>query len=361
MVNFFRIFQEYSHGNIDGKKTDGYIWSVYRNCQVGQLVLMLYGQHNKKEAVMNNQYMNNMRCWGMKVMVVVGVAGVVGVATTTASADLYKITITSTVEYNQIRDGIWGSVLPGDKVVESFLVDSEVFVNDDTYPTRGYLIIEDSFEISIADIPTDFPVPYPYDQTPYFVIRDNDPAADGFYLSSATDWPWGVFVNEAGKIDEFLTSVFEASYYEGKLNSLNIEDAVGNYYVGGGILSYYNGITDAGIDIVGMVWNNLEISPLGPVLEVTGVCPGNMDFTVKYATVGGKVGYAYGMQAGATNVPGCPGVSVEINNARLAGVATADANGIAVLNGYVPSAGCGKVLVQAVDRGSCTVTNVVIP
>ena len=78
------------------------------------------------------------------------------------------------------------------------------------------------------------------------------------------------------------------------------------------------------------------------------------------AEPGRTVHYAFGLNPGSTPVPGCPGAFVAIANAQLAGSATADEHGFARLNVSVPNAAAGRaVLLQAVDRADCAVSNFV--
>ncbi|MBL1216633.1 MAG: hypothetical protein D8M59_03980 [Planctomycetes bacterium] len=96
----------------------------------------------------------------------------------------------------------------------------------------------------------------------------------------------------------------------------------------------------------------------GLSLVVTGDCPGIMTLTVSGATPGAWVGFGYGSSQGQTTVPGCPGVFVDIQNAKKAGKARADANGEAVLQGRAPSSACGRIIVQAADLDACSTSNV---
>ncbi len=93
-------------------------------------------------------------------------------------------------------------------------------------------------------------------------------------------------------------------------------------------------------------------------LTNSGACPGVVTLSVSNATPGGRVGFAYGRDPGLTPVPNCPGLVVDLNAARLAGVATADANGNASLSGTVVEPLCGSVLAQAVDVATCRKSNV---
>jgi hypothetical protein len=113
----------------------------------------------------------------------------------------------------------------------------------------------------------------------------------------------------------------------------------------------------------GVFYYQLECSPAvigtiivgnpGLQLFIQGSCPGNVTLSATQATAGAKVFFAYGFASGSTNVPGCPGVSADINKARLAGSRTADGTGEAKLTGKAPAGLCGTIHVQAVEIASC--------
>ncbi|MEO0424474.1 MAG: M14 family metallopeptidase [Pseudomonadota bacterium] len=83
--------------------------------------------------------------------------------------------------------------------------------------------------------------------------------------------------------------------------------------------------------------------------EITGATPGQRNFVL----VGGA--------AGATEVPGCPGLFADIANFRVLAVGNADATGTATLERFLPAGLSGRTLrLQAVERPSCTLSDVVI-
>ncbi len=93
-------------------------------------------------------------------------------------------------------------------------------------------------------------------------------------------------------------------------------------------------------------------------MTIEGDCPGDVNVCVTGATANGTVAIAYGFSAGSTEtLPVCPGVFLDINNAQLGGMITADANGNACLSTFAPPAACGLVIVQALDIETCTTSN----
>ncbi len=84
------------------------------------------------------------------------------------------------------------------------------------------------------------------------------------------------------------------------------------------------------------------------------------DFVASNATSGSTVYFAYGLASGATNVPGCPGLALFLNAPAIAGSAVADGGGVATLTRFVPPAARGRtVFIQAIERSTCTPSNVV--
>jgi len=118
-----------------------------------------------------------------------------------------------------------------------------------------------------------------------------------------------------------------------------------------------------GSDVVSLNWIHTE-DPTPFVVEapVPGVAGTDNSITVRTGRTdveGRTVLVAVGLGLGATGVPGCPGVVVEIADARRLGATTLDSAGIGTLDVFVVPAAAGRtVYVQAVDRIECTTSNV---
>jgi hypothetical protein len=163
----------------------------------------------------------------------------------------------------------------GDTITVSFEVDSDDFANSPNYPTRGYPIDEKSFAVTSGALTVPIADPYPsWYAPPYFVLRDNDPAADGFFISSANlDYPYpGVMTNVWGFCDRFEAHA-DIGYDEFAISSLDILDAVGVYEYDG-LTRYYFNIVDCGFEVVGIWFQTLTIS-LAPVEVPVDVKPGS--------------------------------------------------------------------------------------
>jgi len=138
-----------------------------------------------------------------------------------------QVTVTGVVESNVIG-GNQGNVPDGAPVIMSFQVDSTNFVNSPNFPTRGYPIDLSSFAMSAGGQPILITNPQ-VSGTAYFVLRNNDPAVDGFVVSKNIDFPQPIDVNIPGLVPvhelDFLRTFNDGT----ALPSLDILDALGTY------------------------------------------------------------------------------------------------------------------------------------
>jgi hypothetical protein len=77
----------------------------------------------------------------------------------------------------------------------------------------------------VGTVPVRFANPYPSGQTAYFVIRNNDPQVDGFFIANNTDFLSGVPLDTSNIGMHFLRTFSSPNIWP----SLNILDALGNY------------------------------------------------------------------------------------------------------------------------------------
>jgi hypothetical protein len=181
-----------------------------------------------------------------------------------AMAEMYTVEIVGSVEYSQVSFGQFANVVAGDPVLVSFALDSEDYMDDPTYPTRGY--VASDFWVTIDDVMVGFQDPYPADLTPYFVIRDNDPAVDGFFLSHGTAFPSGLLINEPANMADFFAVAFNVTYGGDLLSSLDIAGAVGTYDYDG--LSVFGFTLDDGpFNAMGFIFEQMTISGGGVAVE----------------------------------------------------------------------------------------------
>jgi hypothetical protein len=183
------------------------------------------------------------------------------VAALPALAETVTVECRGTVEYNQINSGVFGGVTSGDLVFATFTVDSEDFMDSPNYNVRGYPIDLASFQLTIGSAgPVPLVDPQPNGETSYFVIRNDDPAADGFFVANEIDWDNNLpKLDEAGNIDPYFGFRWTVGYEGDVLSSLDIVQAVGVYdYTG--LTSFYTVIADAWADAMGLEFGQLEIS-----------------------------------------------------------------------------------------------------
>lgn len=180
------------------------------------------------------------------------------------------------VEWNFVRvQAPLNQVEVGDSVEMRFIVDSEVFKNSTSYPTRGYEIDATTYELTFGgDVTVQLEAPpwYPPTSKPRFTLRDNDPAVDGFFVAwENVDWPYpGLFLNTQGFCGNFEAH-FDVGYTGDTLESLDIVDATG-FYDFDGLGRYYFNVVDCGFEAIGILFQDMTIS-LVPIPVAVDVKP----------------------------------------------------------------------------------------
>jgi len=137
------------------------------------------------------------------------------------SARPVKVEIKGRVAYNVIK-GDLTNVKAGDPATMSFLIDSSVFADNPFHPTRGYTIKLESFAMNVGGVNLPIVNPQP-DGTAFFVVRDNDPAVDGFFMSQGDlSYPLPIAVKIPG-LNPVHELVFSRTFSNGNvLPSLDV-------------------------------------------------------------------------------------------------------------------------------------------
>lgn len=182
-----------------------------------------------------------------------------------AWGSLVSVTINGEVEYNQIRNSPIDRdhVFSGSPAAMTFQLDTNDYQDSMFYPVRGYAINQASFTLTLNGIPVTLQNPYPAGQTSYFCIRNNDPAVDGFFLSSTPDagFPEGVPTNEPGLFGQFYDN-FYVTYDGSTLPSLDVLDAVGSYdYTGLSVFHWTIDDGEFGPEAMGLLFTDMTITP----------------------------------------------------------------------------------------------------
>ncbi len=175
-----------------------------------------------------------------------------------AMAEMVTVEIVGSVEFEQVNFGQFANVHPGDATLVSFTVDSENYITG-SYPTRAYAIDQASFTLTIGSVTVGLQNPFPGGQTPYFVLRDNDPAVDGFFLSLGPDFPAALPLNEPANVADFFGLDFSVGYEGSTLDSLDILDAVGDYAYDG-LTNFNFAVMDGPFEAIYFIFENLSIS-----------------------------------------------------------------------------------------------------
>ena len=173
----------------------------------------------------------------------------------------YQITISGVVEFNGITSGPLGQVNPGEAASLTFKVDASNFIDSPSFPTRGYVIDKASWLLSFESGSSGLANPFP-GPDPLFVIRDNDPAVDGFFVSTNVNVPQGVPLPVPGIFGPFEHS-FLVTYGGDELSSLDIAGAVGFYDFTG--LTVFNWTIDDGpFNPFGLLFEDMKITEIAP-------------------------------------------------------------------------------------------------
>ena len=202
--------------------------------------------------------MNRLNSYISSSLVAAAAIGTFAFATADAPAEIVDVTINGSVEWNLISSPPLNGAQVGQAAKLTFTVDSNNFANNPVYPTRGYPIDTASFKLKFPTFEIGLQNPYPAGQTPYFVLRNNDPAVDGFMVSSGTGFPEGVPLSQAGGFGQFKNE-FHVTYGGSLLSSLDVLGALGHYDFTG--LTVFNWTIDDGpVNALGILFSDMTIS-----------------------------------------------------------------------------------------------------
>ncbi|TWT45976.1 hypothetical protein RAS1_24120 [Phycisphaerae bacterium RAS1] len=163
------------------------------------------------------------------------------IAASPVYADIVNVTVNGTVAFNGITLPPLSGFASGAPASMSFSVDSANFLDSPNFPTRGYPIDPSSFVLSSGAASIGLQNPFPAGQTPYFVLRNNDPAVDGFIVSTSNEFQDSVPIDQTHTTGARYFENYYVTYGGSTLSSLNILDALGTYDFTG--LTVYNWTT----------------------------------------------------------------------------------------------------------------------
>ena len=120
----------------------------------------------------------------------VSISLLVGAAllSTPTNADIVRVTVTGVVENNAFTTGTFAGIAPGAPVTMTVDLDSNDYLDSPNLPgvTRGYRFNPNTFSLTIGAVTTTLRTT-PSTPPAYFVLRNNDPRVDGFFISQGTD------------------------------------------------------------------------------------------------------------------------------------------------------------------------------
>lgn len=189
-----------------------------------------------------------------------------------ALATPVQVAVYGTVDFNSISNAPMNGFIAGAPATLTFSVDSNNFVNSGSFPTRGYPIDQASFALSSGAASIGLQNPFPAGQVPYFGIRNNDPAVDGFFLGTSVDFDNSVPLNQTHTNGQRYSLDYSVTYPGDRLASLDILGALGTYdYTG---LSVFNwGVWRISPDFVfmGLNYGYMTITPEPTALALCGI------------------------------------------------------------------------------------------
>jgi len=156
-------------------------------------------------------------------------------------------------------------------------------------------------------------MPYPMGRTPYFVLRDNDPAVDGFFFAdNNVDFPFpGLPLDEPGRFGPFASN-FLVTYTGDTLISLDILDALGTYTFDGLTVFNYT-VGDGPFDAIGLIFEQMTITAVPEEVAVDvkpGSCPNPLNARVRGV-----------LPVAIMGTPDFDVTTIDLASIRLAGVA----------------------------------------
>lgn len=116
---------------------------------------------------------------------ILGVVGAVVCLGSVVQAETVRVVVTGEVESNGFTTGTYAGVPSGAPVTMTIDLDSTNFLDSAALPgrTRGYRFFASTFSLQIGTITSTL--------TPsavgFFVVRNDDPRVDGFFISQGTD------------------------------------------------------------------------------------------------------------------------------------------------------------------------------
>lgn len=199
----------------------------------------------------------------MKTTALLGAIALTAIPAIAGTANDVLVEIHGDVYFNGINRSDFQNVNAGETMTYSFELNSANFV-DGSFPVRGYTIDLSTFQVAFSGgTVIQAANPYPAGFTPSFVLRNNDPQADGFFITdgSVDGFPNGVSTDQAGVFGNFLAT-FNVSYLGDTLNSLDINDAFGTYDFTG-LTVFGLGIDDGPFeDALGADFSHMTISAI---------------------------------------------------------------------------------------------------
>ncbi|MEC9374317.1 MAG: hypothetical protein VYC34_10755 [Planctomycetota bacterium] len=170
--------------------------------------------------------------------------------------------MTGEVEFNLASSGPRAGISAGDRVTMEFQL-GDLFNDSMMFPTRGYTLEPGTFSLQVGSTNLELldqnTIPVAGDPYPQFVIRNNDPAVDGFFLGQSPDGFPGVPLSAVGAFGNFDLN-FSVTYVGSTLSDLSLGGAAGTYDFTG-LTNFSFSIDDGPVNVVGILFEQMTIVP----------------------------------------------------------------------------------------------------
>ncbi len=187
-----------------------------------------------------------------------------------ASTDV-RVVVTGTVESNGFSTGTWAGIAAGSPATMTIDLDSSDYLDSPNLPgvTRGYRFSAATFSLTIGNVTRSLRTTPPLPA--YFVLRNNDPRVDGFFISQGTDidtqCPLNMTPNNYGVAFSRTFDSVPPVGNDPTLSSVNILGAFGSW--GFDNLSSYNFTIELNENVTPMIlgYQTITIGPIGPACD----------------------------------------------------------------------------------------------
>ncbi len=204
-----------------------------------------------------------------------------------ASPDV-RVIVTGSVGSNGFTTGTYAGIPSGAPVTMTIDLDSADYLDSPSLPgrTRGYRFSASTFSLTVGTVTRSLRTTPP--SPAYFVVRNDDPRADGFFISQGTDidtqCPLNMTPNNYGIAFSRTFGSIPPVGPDPTLQSVNLLGALGSW--GFDNISSYNFTIELNELVTPLIldYATITVSPIGPTCDsidynADGLFPDTQDIT----------------------------------------------------------------------------------